>query len=398
VYDDLGRLVSVSDPLTGTVEYGYDLAGNRTQLVYPDGQVVTYTYDTDNRLVQVEDWDSELTSYEYNAVGRLVGETLPNGADTARQHDAAGRLIHLTHTAPDDSILSEYVYKLDGVGNRVQTIEMLVESGMSISTTITITYDYDPLYRLTGADYSDGEWFAYVYDGVGNRTVMTDSTGVHIYTYDPANRLTNVDGVTYTWDNRGNLLNNGVFTYTYDAAGRMVGAQSVTATLVYTYNSSGLRVAQSVDGVVTTFAWNMATVVPKMLSDGDNLYLSSAKTLGKWNGDAWVYYLPDALGSVRQVIDGTGAVISSRRWTPFGVEMGAIQAELGYTGEWQDPNVDLVYLRARWLDPFTGRFLTRDPWSGAQQHPDSFHSYLYASDVRRSLGPVRLFDRRTVAA
>ncbi|MGD9101214.1 MAG: hypothetical protein PVF45_12110, partial [Anaerolineae bacterium] len=35
VYDDLGWLVSVSDPLTGTVEYGYDLVGNRTQLVYP---------------------------------------------------------------------------------------------------------------------------------------------------------------------------------------------------------------------------------------------------------------------------------------------------------------------------------------------------------------------------
>jgi len=29
-----------------------------------------------------------------------------------------------------------------------------------------------------------------------------------------ANRLTDVGGVTYTWDNNGNLLNDGVNTYT----------------------------------------------------------------------------------------------------------------------------------------------------------------------------------------
>ena len=40
--------------------------------------------------------------------------------------------------------------------------------------------------------------------------------------YDAANRLTGVDGVSYTWDARGNLRSNGVFTYTYDGAGHRV--------------------------------------------------------------------------------------------------------------------------------------------------------------------------------
>jgi len=73
--------------------------------------------------------------------------------------------------------------------------------------------------------------------------------GVVTYTYDAANRLTGVGGETFTWDNRGNLTHDGTFTYTYDAAGRLVGAQSITSTLVYTYNGDGVRVAQSVDGV-----------------------------------------------------------------------------------------------------------------------------------------------------
>jgi hypothetical protein len=32
-----------------------------------------------------------------------------------------------------------------------------------------ITYTYDSLYRSTGADYSDGSYFHYAYDAVGNR-------------------------------------------------------------------------------------------------------------------------------------------------------------------------------------------------------------------------------------
>jgi YD repeat-containing protein len=150
-----------------------------------------------------------------------------------------------------------------------------------------ITYTYDPLNRLTGAEYSTGESFAYRYDAVGNRTAMTTTEGTTTYAYDAANRLTSVDGVGYTWDARGNLLSDGAFTYAYNAARRMVRAESITATLVYTYNTNGLRVAQSVDGDVTTFAWDWDSAVPEMLRDGSNLYLVGHDTLGRWDGDEW---------------------------------------------------------------------------------------------------------------
>jgi len=123
----------------------------------------------------------------------------------------------------------------------------------------------------------------------------------------------------------GNLTSDGIFTYAYNAAGRLVRAESVTATLVYTYNAAGLRVAQSVQSApesVAAFAWDWASGVPEMLSDGGNKYLVGHETLGRWNGDDWSYYLPDALGSVRQVADGAGAVLGAREWTPYGVEVG----------------------------------------------------------------------------
>ena len=37
----------------------------------------------------------------------------------------------------------------------------------------TINYVYDPLYRLTEANYSDGRYFRYTYDSVGNRLTET---------------------------------------------------------------------------------------------------------------------------------------------------------------------------------------------------------------------------------
>jgi len=239
------------------------------------------------------------------------------------------------------------------------------------------TATYDSLYRLTAADYSTGEAYAYQYDPAGNRTAMTDTTGTTTYTYDDANHLTSVDGVTYTWDARGNLTHDGVYTYTYNAAGRMVQAESITTTVVYTYTADGLRVAQAVAGDVSTFVWDWATGVPEMLGDGNNLYLIGYDTLGWDDGDSWTFVLPDALGSVRQETDDVGTVTAIREWLPYGEEIGGMQNGLGFTGEWYDANVGLTYLRARWYDGTKGRFTSLDPIVPDFQNPQSINLYIY---------------------
>jgi hypothetical protein len=170
-------------------------------------------------------------------------------------------------------------------------------------------------------------------------TAPLAGTTVTTYTYDAANRLTSVGGVSYTWDERGNLTSDGTFTYTYNAARRLVRAEGVMLTLVYTYNANGLRVSQSVDGEQTTFAWDWASGVPELLVTTEStnpeptLYVVGHETLGRWDGATWAYHLPDALGSLRQTVDGAGAVADAREWTPYGVEVGAAQAGLGYTGD-----------------------------------------------------------------
>ena len=57
--------------------------------------------------------------------------------------------------------------------------------------------------------------------------------------------------------------------------------------------------------------------------------------------------------------------------------LGATPTLLGFAGDLRDPN-SLIYLRARWYDPGTGRFLTRDPVAGAIRDPISLNVYAYA--------------------
>jgi len=57
------------------------------------------------------------------------------------------------------------------------------------------------------------------------------------------------------------------------------------------------------------------------------------------------------------------------------------------TGENLDPNSGFYYLRARWLNPEIGRFVSTDPFEGIQNDPVSLHAYLYVAN-----NPVRFTD------
>jgi len=60
-----------------------------------------------------------------------------------------------------------------------------------------------------------------------------------------------------------------------------------------------------------------------------------------------------------------------------------------YRGEQYDSDLGLYYLRARYYNPATGRFLNRDPEEGQPNDPATLHKYLYANG-----DPVNRFDPR----
>jgi RHS repeat-associated protein len=75
------------------------------------------------------------------------------------------------------------------------------------------------------------------------------------------------------------------------------------------------------------------------------------------------YLLSDGLGSVRQAVDETGAVLAYYEFDPYGSPVNDTSGgePYGFTGEWYESQIELLHLRARWYWPETGTFLSVDP-------------------------------------
>jgi len=116
----------------------------------------------------------------------------------------------------------------------------------------------------------------------------------------------------------------------------------------------------------------------QVLDDGTNTYIYGLGRIAQTNSTATDYFMTDALGSVRQLTNGSGAITYASAYDPYGVvtaTSGASGTPYGYTGEYTSN--DLVYLRARHYDPAMGRFLTRDTWGGDANSPMSFNRWNY---------------------
>jgi RHS repeat-associated protein len=99
---------------------------------------------------------------------------------------------------------------------------------------------------------------------------------------------------------------------------------------------------------------------------------------------AWTtsFYSYDGFGSVRQLTDSTGAATDTYDYDAWGNAVnvtGSTPNVYRYRGEQYDPDLNLYYLRARYFNPLTGRFLTRDPKESGLGRPKTLHKYLYAS-------------------
>lgn len=354
VPDPLNRLESVTFPGSVTVEYEYDEVGNRTKIVYPSTDEVDYTFDEGHRMETVTDWLSEQTVYTYDNAGRLDLAELANGVDTDYVYDDANRLTDLTNTAPGPTTVSDYTYTLDAMGNRTQMVD-----GAG-----THAYEYDPLYRLTEVTYPGPTVDAYTYDDNGNRLTKDADD----YTYDAADQLTLLEGVSYDYDDNGNQTDRGSDTFAYDHENRLVEAVTGAVTSTSEYNGDGLRMSLEADDgspVMTDYIWDINQSLPVVLDDGANQYVYGFDLISATDAlDDQVYYVHDGLGSVTALTDDTGAVTDTYSYDVFGAlrsSTGSTANNWSFTGELSDQESGLYYLRARHYDPATGRFLGKDP-------------------------------------
>ncbi len=402
-YDERNRLVSQVNPDSTSLTYSYDDAGNRIAVTTPSG-TTAYTYDARNRLSSVSDDDGDQTNYFYDALN-LVQTQFANGTVESRTYDTLNRLTRVENTAPG-GIINSFAYTLDKNGNRLTVEE---------AEGRRVDYTYDGLSRLTSESIVDpvngNRLVVYTYDIVGNRLERDDSVdGTTSYEYDDNDRLTAVvsGGATteYTYDDNGNTLIrrvDGTVTarYAWDFENRLVAVDTDgdgNNDVHYEYDASGVRVSQTAGGEQTRFlvdanrrfAQVLEEYTPGGIIKASYVYghdLISRKLPGTGGKS---FYHVDGLGSTRSLTDPAGLVTGRYIYDAFGqslAQTGNTGNSLLFAGEIRDSLIGLDYLRARYLNPTTGRFFSRDPFPSDLTRPLTANRYTYVES-----NPVNFTD------
>jgi len=385
-YDARGLLAGVTDPDGLAITYARDLRGQPAAMTSPAG-TTSYGHDALGRLTTVQDPQGGTTTYTYDAAGDPALTKLPSGAKTVTTYDALRRVTGISHRTAADVELASFSYTLDAAGRRAQVVE---------GTGRKVAYGYDAAGRLVQETITPpgGQPSAvgYAYDAKGNRTLRTDAGGSVAYTYDADDRLLSAGADTFTHDANGNLLQRsgpaGTLTLTWDARDRLVGASvSGGATAAYAYDADGIRVSQTTAGVVTRYLVDPSRSNPEVIEEHDGggallaSYTLGLARLAERRGAVTSYYHADATGSTRLLTSGAQAVTDQLAYDAFGnvtAHAGSTVNPFQFHGEQADAATGLAYLRARYYDPATGRFLSRDPERGAPEDPASLHAFAFA--------------------
>ena len=102
------------------------------------------------------------------------------------------------------------------------------------------------------------------------------------------------------------------------------------------------------------------------------------------------YYVYDGHGSVRALTDESGKVTDKYVYDAFGnliSSVGSTKNDFLFAGEQFNSVTGLYYLRARYMNPSVGTFISMDSYEGSIDDPVSLHKYLYAN-----ADPVNKYD------
>jgi RHS repeat-associated protein len=203
--DALGRLTSVTYPESlpnipkeQTYSYLYDLNGNNTRTMYPDGRILTKQYDELGRLISETDPEGKVAKYFYDGRNNLTKRIDKDGKEFEDKYNYRNFLISKeVINSPNQP--EKVTYQHDLTGRITHTIEHI---GSTTKTTNYLYYqneDQDPgayVGLLKTKTLPDRSTLTTLYDKNGNRSQLDLAIAGHswsiYYGYDVMNRMTSV--------------------------------------------------------------------------------------------------------------------------------------------------------------------------------------------------------------
>jgi RHS repeat-associated protein len=380
-----------------------------------------YLFDTSGRLHRA--WFA-LTPQATDAAPFYLGtnEWPASNARATYEYDSGGRLSQLTYDwqrleggqqAAYPLYRQAYAYDLWGRRTGAAFSE---RRGGAMQVQRTEAYAYHPtldyLIRYDHQDAGSAAKFAeWSYDAAGNRTRASDKPGA--WTYDALNRMTGSPYGAYTNDMAGNRTGEAGCVNHWDEANRLV-AISTTASgysdAWFDYRADGMRAREYYEavgggGALSGPEGGAATMgapfgelhrerlhrydgqmpMEVVTREGSGMAVASVRrhALGARGIDRIETWTPSSGTDVAYpVYDGHGNRIQALRRGQFAGGVPADMPAGGRTDPWgvfnggrthpaaqycanlghpTDGETGLVYMRARYYEPWTGRFLSEDP-------------------------------------
>jgi RHS repeat-associated protein len=392
-YDIMDRATNISyrtstGGLIRSLSYQYDALGMITNVVTSDDSsqlsVKSYRYDTLNRLVREGSCDS-WAEYSYDLAGNRLAKT--SGSATVNYQLGTGDRLaswtavstngfaRLTRAATIRGNASETLGTDSRWGRRALSNAVLQE-GSSVVTVDGTNYT-GTLVLQAGTQTV----VAAVSDMAGNVGYATNTVSLSVvtnaqYFSDAAGCLTNIileaggqqSGVNLTWDERYRLTSvssaGAVVNYSYDVYGRRASRTENSNYVFYVYN--GNQVVADLDesgNLLRSYTWGPGI---------DNLLAMTVYTNGGAQASATYYAIKDHLNSIIAFVDTNGSVVEFYEYDAWGrtrifdangdeLTESAISNRYCFQGREIDWTTGFYYFRARWYDPATGRWLSKDP-------------------------------------
>ncbi|UDQ97761.1 RHS repeat-associated core domain-containing protein [Lentisphaerota bacterium WC36G] len=265
-YDDANRLISATDELGRTIQYGYDLYDNQIYAINPDSTVKRNFYDNQQRLIHTAMFANE-TDAKINDINATLASTTPlkssddqplvnsmtyysNGMVKAQygpyKHDKN------TLTFNENNFSSKFEYELDG--------SLIKQYTNTAKGVVYVRNEYD----------NDGKLLKAIGPVlVGATETAKDVSQENIYS--ETDFLLYTLTAPYTANNDVSELVRNVARYSYDyrfgstneiATARVDASNSNVQTANYTvrstgsFDSRGREVSSTRDGVTTTTAYS----------------------------------------------------------------------------------------------------------------------------------------------
>lgn len=264
--------------LTKEITFEYNLTGQCSKMVLPDGRFSSFEYDQ-GKLIKSTDAGGYQTVYAYDQNSYINSFTTPTGtfqiigSKMSSGFFAPQQVIDPVGNVRNYSTDGSWIVVTDAKGystkyladdNFAYTIDILDANGG------TIVYAYDSYGNRTSVTDQNGKVWTMAYDSArGNLTKITDPLGnVVSLTYDTNDNLVSIAAplgrnAAYQYDAKNNLikatdaLSNSV-SLTYDAQGKLTGiALPGSGSYAFTYDTYGNLLSETAPGShITSFSYD----------------------------------------------------------------------------------------------------------------------------------------------